>query len=289
MVLGKLFVKFFRKDFCTAWGAAAFALLFVGCAGHSSVSSPPNRLGQLPQSDVEADRSQYAAFLPNPQLTPGDTLPVTTQDICVPGYTKKVRNVPIQVKRQVYLEYGILHHHPGEYEIDHLISLELGGSNSIRNLWPQSYETQPWNAHVKDQLENELHREVCSGEMDLATAQQDIAKDWIATYKRVFHTQHALSPQEYRNFVRSNSHKRGSFPSLVALPNTVPPPINNSASTQNESGSPNRESDNMKVWVNTRSGKFFFPGSRYYGNTKQGEYLTEQQAIQQGYVPAKGD
>ena len=106
-------------------------------------------------------------------MTPGATLPVTVADISVPGYTKKVRNVPADVKRQVYAEYGIASHKPGQYEVDHLISLELGGSNSVKNLWPQSYLTQPWNAHVKDQLENEMHDEVCSGRLDLATAQRD--------------------------------------------------------------------------------------------------------------------
>jgi hypothetical protein len=74
------------------------------------------------------------------------------------------------VKRQVYAEYGITSHAPGEFEVDHLISLELGGSNSIRNLWPQSYRTQPWNARVKDRVENKLHQMVCKGEIDLKTA-----------------------------------------------------------------------------------------------------------------------
>src|SRR5437764_1619157 len=76
--------------------------------------------------------------LPDPKLTPGDVLPVTKEDICTPGYSKKVRNVPEAVKRKVYALYGIQQHEPGEYEVDHLISLELGGSNSIRNLWPES-------------------------------------------------------------------------------------------------------------------------------------------------------
>jgi 5-methylcytosine-specific restriction endonuclease McrA len=51
---------------------------------------------------------------------------------------QKVRNVPAEMKRQVYHEYGITSHGSGEYEIDHLIPLELGGSNSIKNLWPES-------------------------------------------------------------------------------------------------------------------------------------------------------
>jgi len=44
----------------------------------------------------------------------------------------KVRNVPAEMKREVYREYGIISHGPGDYEIDHLIPLELGGSNSIK-------------------------------------------------------------------------------------------------------------------------------------------------------------
>jgi hypothetical protein len=101
---------------------------------------------------------------PDPQLTPGTTLEVTIMDICVPGYTKTVRDVPDPVKRQVYAAYGIQTHAPGEYEVDHLIPLELGGSHALTNLWPQSYQTQPWNAHAKDRLENTLHRLVCAGQ-----------------------------------------------------------------------------------------------------------------------------
>ncbi|MBX6333697.1 MAG: HNH endonuclease [Gemmatimonadaceae bacterium] len=107
--------------------------------------------------------------------------------MCVPGYSKKVRNVPAAVKRKVYAAYGITHHAPGEYEVDHLISLELGGSNAIANLWPESYRTTPWNARVKDALENYLHREVCAGRISLKDAQREIATDWIASYQRHFH------------------------------------------------------------------------------------------------------
>ena len=88
----------------------------------------------------------------DPQLTPGAMLTTDTARICRPGYTKTVRRVTPQTRRRVYAEYGIRRHPRGAYEIDHLISLELGGSNSIRNLWPQSFHTEPWNAQVKDRL-----------------------------------------------------------------------------------------------------------------------------------------
>ena len=43
-----------------------------------------------------------------------------------------------------------------------------------------------------------------------------------------------------------------------------------------------------KVWVNIKSGKYWKPGSRYYGKTKRGEYMSESEAIQIGYLPANG-
>lgn len=127
---------------------------------------------------------------PNRSLTPGATLPVTAADVCVVGYSSKVRDVPVSVKRQVYREYGIAYV-PRQYEVDHLTPLEIGGSNSIRNLWPEPY-SGVWNAHVKDALENRLHDMVCNGDLSLVDAQREIANDWIGTYQRIFHTNQPL-------------------------------------------------------------------------------------------------
>ena len=125
-----------------------------------------------------------APLLPNGQLTPGDVLTSDTRMICQPGYTKTVRNVPSALKNQIYRQYGVTSRAPGEYEIDHLISLELGGSNSARNLWPESFKTMPLNAHVKDALENKLHDLACSGRISMQEAQQAIAANWEAAYVR---------------------------------------------------------------------------------------------------------
>jgi hypothetical protein len=81
---------------------------------------------------------QPTSILPDPKLTPGDAFTVTVQDLCVPGYTKKVRNVPAEMKREFYEEYGITSRGTGDFEADHLIPFELGGSNSIKNLLPES-------------------------------------------------------------------------------------------------------------------------------------------------------
>jgi hypothetical protein len=123
---------------------------------------------------------------PNPVLTPGVTNPTeTTGRICKRGHTRYIRHVTVEEKAKVFAEYG-LDKHTDRFEIDHLIPLELGGSNNIRNLWPQSYTTQPWNARKKDALENRLHRLVCAGKIPLNKAQKEISEDWIKAYKRYF-------------------------------------------------------------------------------------------------------
>ena len=44
----------------------------------------------------------------------------------------------------------------------------------------------------------------------------------------------------------------------------------------------------VKVWVNTSSGVYHCPGTRWYGNTKRGEYMMQKEAQSKGYRPAYG-
>jgi hypothetical protein len=123
-----------------------------------------------------------ANSLPDGACTPGGIFVEATADkVCTPGYSTSVRNVPAEVKARVYAEYGIASHEPGQYEVDHLIALELGGSNGIANLWPEAAEPRP-GFHEKDQVENYMHDQVCSGKMTLQQAQLEIATDWVAIY-----------------------------------------------------------------------------------------------------------
>jgi hypothetical protein len=120
---------------------------------------------------------------PDPKLTPGAVISKDASAICFVGYSKTVRHTSGQLKAFIYREYG-LDRANGHYEIDHLIPLSIGGADEAANLWPQSYDTHPWNASVKDILEDYLHREVCAGRIPLERAQQEIAVDWIAAYRK---------------------------------------------------------------------------------------------------------
>jgi anti-sigma factor RsiW len=124
---------------------------------------------------------------PDLRLTPGATLPVSQSQVCGAEADRTTAAVPVSLKRKVFEEYGVAASQPDAYEVDYLITPELGGAMDIRNLWPEPYEDTVWNAHVKDQLEERLHRLVCRGDVDLATAQHDISTDWIAAYRKYFH------------------------------------------------------------------------------------------------------
>ena len=96
------------------------------------------------------------------------------------------------MRRKVFEMYGVTPPQPDAYEVDYLITPELGGATDIRNLWPEPYGNTVWNAHVKDQLEDLLHEKVCRGDLDLATAQHDISTDWIAAYRKYFHVERPI-------------------------------------------------------------------------------------------------
>ena len=172
----------------------ALSLTFSGCGSVSITFNPPSSpsagttgSGGTPKFGVQTKTSGCQAHngLPDSACTPGAILSTGTKDaICKSGYAKSVRNVPDSEKKQVYSEYGITSHTPGQYEVDHLVSLELGGSNEIANLWPELASPKP-GFHEKDKVENYLHDQVCSGAVSLQQAQTEIATNWLAVYNQM--------------------------------------------------------------------------------------------------------
>ena len=127
-----------------------------------------------------------AANLPRHPLTPGIALAVSRARVCMSGYASGARDVSDAEKAAVYARYGVAWV-PYAHEVDHLISLELGGSNVIRNLWPEPYAGR-WGARTKDVLENRLHELVCEGRLSLASAQRQESRDWVAAYRKYVRT-----------------------------------------------------------------------------------------------------
>ena len=124
--------------------------------------------------------------VPDSRLTPGATRPVEVAELCSDneGEDDFDPELPASVQSAVFQEYGMNAGRPGEYQVDYLVSPQLGGTNSIENLWPEPYGSTVWNAHAKDALEQRLRRMVCTGQIDLPSAQQAIRVNWIAAYKK---------------------------------------------------------------------------------------------------------
>lgn len=135
-----------------------------------------------------ANKADLLSSEPDATCTPGATNPAVTQatiwtTICKTGYSTTIRNEKPEsyfghLKVIGIKDYGYTNTTIHLYEEDHLISLELGGSNDPANLWPQ-YGASP---NEKDKVENYLHKQVCAGLTPLATAQKEISTDWYKVY-----------------------------------------------------------------------------------------------------------
>lgn len=143
---------------------------------------------------VKSADSSHAP-IPNRRLTPGAIRLTSKNEVCGVQDANIEHPVPLSVQREVFREYGIPNAEPEDYEIDHLITPGLGGSDDMRNLWPEPHSATTWNSYVKDTLEDRLHQMVCDGRLDLGTAQHEIATDWIAAYKKYFFTDKPLVEQ----------------------------------------------------------------------------------------------
>lgn len=142
---------------------------------------------------ASANISIESKTIPNRSLTPGATRNVALSNVCAMAHEEVVVAVSQPLRQEVFREYGIANPHADHYEIDYLITPGLGGADNIRNLWPEPDTALPWNSRVKDQLEEHLHQMVCSHQLDLSKAQQEISTNWIAAYKKYFHTSRPLA------------------------------------------------------------------------------------------------
>jgi hypothetical protein len=166
---------------CTAASAAvtapqAHALL--------KVRDPGKVTGRIHGHCTYRDKGQ----LPDPRCTPGSIDPIVTQanigsTICKKGWTATVRPPESQTEAFKYdLAYPAYRTPRSERtELDHLVPLELGGSNDATNLWPE----YPPTPNPKDRVENTLNAAVCDGKVKLTAAQTAIAANWMTAEKKL--------------------------------------------------------------------------------------------------------
>jgi hypothetical protein len=128
---------------------------------------------------------------PIASLTPGAVIENGRHDVCESRSLQPL-TIPASVRQQVLRDYGMEDVPEHEFELDYLVTPALGGIPDARNLWPERYTSPVWNARVKDELEELLPQLVCEGKVELATAQREIASDWIAAYKKYFRTDRPL-------------------------------------------------------------------------------------------------
>ena len=137
-----------------------------------------------------------AGDIPDLTLTPGlSRTGLSKSKICSIKWGKDERHVTETMKQQVFAAYGYTGYddprcvpdsHGRRCEVDHLISRDLGGADDPKNLWPQAYGTTPWNATLKDKLENRLHKEVCAGHISLKAARGLLINDWRKAYVQFY-------------------------------------------------------------------------------------------------------
>jgi hypothetical protein len=195
----------------TAGAVLCLALTDYWCAANSQQSIAPEAIrpeicdefdvdgrASAPLHDVTLPPSQSCTTLtrngfpvPDPNCTPGAVNPTLTIGVLRDRSftTRCVRDAATkpEEKARTYDWYRLVHpaNNSGESqtcELDHLISLELGGADTLDNIWPQcgpsGVALSQRDFKQKDTVENFLAMQVREGRMDLSQAQKAIATDW---------------------------------------------------------------------------------------------------------------
>lgn len=183
-------------------GLALIAAAAIAIGGTAARSAPSGLLYSTASARVV--QSQPAAGSchavgrglnqrPDRRCTPGAANPAVTQatigsTICRSGWTATVRPAESVTEPEKLASLRAYGEAPASrYEYDHFVPLELGGAvNDPRNLWPEPDYPQRRGFYLnpKDRLESTLKRLVCDGRLTLASAQREIAANWVTAMAR---------------------------------------------------------------------------------------------------------
>jgi len=123
-----------------------------------------------------------STIYPNPELTPGNFLTMDTDFLCIPRTVEELaKDTTVETKKQIFENYQLSYPPKKKYQMDRYIPISLGGSNDIRNIWPQSIDYPGYQE--KDKAEEYLYNLMCNNTINITTAQERIKTDWIAVFK----------------------------------------------------------------------------------------------------------
>lgn len=129
-----------------------------------------------------------AHVLPDRTVTPGAINPLVTQDniattVCRAGWTATVRP-STSYTNKLRAHDTPAGQDPAAGEEDHDLSIEDGGAPAdSKNLWWMVY-ADPYGARLKDVLETNLKRRICSGAITLDEARSALLGNWLVAYVR---------------------------------------------------------------------------------------------------------
>jgi len=121
------------------------------------------------------------AQLPAKDYTPGKTAKVTKDEVCSVDYVNSVKPVKDRDAADALSSYGL---QPSSgRELFQLIPSSLGGTNDKENLWPLP-NSREFGPAQKKALDDQLHKMVCDGSLELKTAQDALKRNWMDAYRK---------------------------------------------------------------------------------------------------------
>jgi hypothetical protein len=121
---------------------------------------------------LAANGAAQAPLVPNPKLTPGR----------IARTDKDRAGITLKLEQKVFARYRLPWERRREFKIDHLIPTELGGADTLDNLWPQSVRAKPYGTDRKELLADVLMKKVRERKLTIEQAQEAISRDWIDAF-----------------------------------------------------------------------------------------------------------
>mgnify|MGYP003394393201 CR=1 FL=1 len=178
------------KDYWILIGILAIGVfvVFVGLANYSPKLASKQVSATIVNPNLPQRIGPVEAY-PNFQLNPGKLSSLDPNKTCLdPNWRTSSVRPPVSytnaLKKQDITLYHYADTNMADYELDHIVSLEVcGDPKDPTNLWPQLYNLI-WNgkdigAKVKDKVENLMAKMVKARQLTIQEAADNLRFDWV--------------------------------------------------------------------------------------------------------------